>query len=344
MRRAQESSPRVAVVLPVRNGAASLLDAIASVQAQTLTDWELIVVDDGSTDMTDVILEAAAKADQRIRVISLGAVGLAAALNAGVAAARSDLIARMDADDIAHPERLQEQVGFLLEPENESVGLVSCLVQFGGRRNEATGFALHVDWVNSLTTPDEISRSRFIESPLAHPSVVFRKQLVHQFGGYREGDFPEDYDLWLRWLGAGVRMAKVPQVLLTWNDPPGRLSRTDARYAPDAFYRVKAPWIARAVVSAARVYIWGAGRHTRKRAAHLQQHGLEIAGYIDVDAKKISPALGGAGLPVISFTALPHPGEIFVLSYVSTRGARDFNRGELLARGYREGRDFLLCA
>lgn len=336
--------PGVSVVMPVRNGGAALAAAIASIRAQTWRDWELIAIDDGSTDDTRARLNAAAGTDPRIRVLRPGPVGLVAALNLGLAAARGRFIARMDADDVSHPDRLAEQVAFLAAPENAAIGLVGCLVDFGGAVDRANGFALHVAWLNSLVTADEISRSRFVESPLAHPSVVFRRELVSQFGGYEAGDFPEDYELWLRWLAAGVKMAKVPRGLLTWNDPPGRMSRTDSRYDPDAFYRVKAPWIARAVRDTGRVFVWGAGRHTRKRAAHLGQHGLRIAGYIDVDAKKISPALGGTGLPVLSYTALPPPGEIVVLSYVSSRGAREFNRGELLARGYVEGRDFFLCA
>ena len=69
---------------------------------------------------------------------------------------------------------------------------------------------------------------------------MFRRELVARHGGYRAGDFPEDYELWLRWLDAGVRMAKVPRPLLTWHDSTGRLSRTDARYDPEAFFRLKA--------------------------------------------------------------------------------------------------------
>lgn len=336
--------PLVSVVMPVRNGGHALDEALASMRVQTWRSWELIAVDDGSTDDTGARLQGAAAADTRVRVVSLGSVGIVAALNVGLDLARGRFIARMDADDVSHPERLAEQVAFLSAPENASIGLVGCLVDFGGRANQAGGFALHVEWLNSLTIAEDIRRSRFIESPLAHPSVMFRRELVHQYGGYVAGDFPEDYELWLRWLAAGVRMAKVPRVLLTWNDPPGRMSRTDPRYAPDTFYRVKAPWIARAVAGAGRVFVWGAGRHTRKRASYLGGHGLQVAGYIDVDVKKISPALGGSGLPVLSYTALPPPGDVVVLSYVSTRGARDFNRGELLARGYVEGRDFFLCA
>jgi glycosyltransferase involved in cell wall biosynthesis len=340
------AAPGVSVVLPVRNAARTITSAVRSIREQTFSDWELIVIDDGSTDGTAARLMELATAE-RLRIVTQPASGIVAALNAGLAAARGEFIARMDADDEAEPERLAEQVAFLRAPENRSIGLVSCQVAFGGDCVASAGYALHVDWINALLTPEQIALNRFIESPFAHPSVMFRRVLVAQHGGYRTGDFPEDYELWLRWFEAGVRMAKVPRVLLRWNDSPARLSRVDARYDPDAFFRMKAAWLAREVKRlspARRVLVWGAGRPTRKRAAHLERHGVRIAGYIDVDAKKTTAAIGGTGLPVISFETLPTPEVAFVLGYVSSRGAREFIRTELRARGYEEGRDFLMCA
>lgn len=337
----------LSILLPVRDGAATLARAIASIRAQTFPDWELLIVDDGSLDATRALATAAAREDARIRLLVRPREGLVPALNAGLATARGEFIARMDADDESHPERLGAQVAFLRAPENRGIGLAGCLVEFGGDRVASEGYALHVDWSNALTTPDAIALNRFVESPLAHPSVMFRREPIEKHGGYRNGDFPEDYELWLRWLDAGVRMAKVPRALLRWNDPPTRMSRLDARYSPEAFFRMKAEWIAREmkrVAPARPLLIWGAGRPTRKRAAHLEQHGVRIAGYIDIDAKKTTAALGGTGAPVISPAALPPPGEAFVLGYVSSRGARDLIRTALRGRGYVEGADFLMCA
>jgi glycosyltransferase involved in cell wall biosynthesis len=345
--------PAISVLLPVRDGAATLTRAVGSVRTQTCRDWELLIIDDGSVDDSRTIAETAAREDARVRVLPRERGGVVAALNAGLAAAGGEFIARMDADDEAHPERLAAQVEFLCAPENRDTGLVGCLVEFGGDRAASAGYALHVDWLNSLIASDEIALNRFVESPLAHPSVMFRRELVEKFGGYRAGDFPEDYELWLRWLDAGARMAKVPRVLLRWNDPPMRLSRRDARYAPEAFFRLKAEWIAREVKRALageagrgerKILIWGAGRPTRKRASSLEAHGLKIAGYIDIDARKVTRAIGGTGAPVLAPAELPLAREAFVLGYVASRGARELIRGELRARGYVEGRDFLMCA
>lgn len=337
------ASPRVSVVLPVRNGAATLDRAIESIRGQSLSDWELLVIDDHSTDATAALLAATQRAESRLRILPSPSPGLVPALNAGLAAAQGRFIARMDADDIAHPERLAAQCA-LLEAE-PTLGLASCLIDFGGDGVAQAGYALHVAWLNQLVTPEAIALNRFVESPLAHPSVMFRRELPVRYGAYCDGDFPEDYELWLRWLEAGVRMAKVPRVLLRWNDAPTRLSRADPRYSPEAFFRTKAPWIAREVERTAPdrpLWIWGAGRPTRQRAAALESHGLRIAGYVDVDPKKATPAIGGRGPAVVA----PHkiPAAAFVLGYVASRGARELIRTALQATGRTEGRDFLMCA
>jgi cellulose synthase/poly-beta-1,6-N-acetylglucosamine synthase-like glycosyltransferase len=265
------------------------------------------------------------------------------ALHAGLATARGELIARMDADDVAHPERLTAQCAFL--DSEPALGLVGSLVDFGGDGAAQAGYALHVAWLNQLVTPEAIALNRFVESPLAHPSVMFRRELPIHHGSYRTGDFPEDYELWLRWLDAGVRMAKVPRVLLTWHDAPTRLSRSDSRYSPEAFFRTKAPWIARELARTAPdrpLWIWGAGRPTRQRARELELHGRRIAGYVDIDPKKATPALGGHGPAVVAPERIPP--EAFVLGYVSSRGARELIRAALVTSGRIEGRDFLMCA
>ncbi len=338
-------APRVSVLLPAYNAAATVGRAIASIGAQTYPDWELIVIDDGSTDRTRAVASQLAAADDRVRVLVRPHEGLVAALNAGLAQARGEFIARMDADDDSHRDRLAEQVALL--DRSPEIGLASCLVEFGGDRDANAGYALHVDWINSLVTPEDIALNRFVESPLAHPTVMFRRALIERHGGYRPGDFPEDYELWLRWLAAGVRMAKVPRTLLRWHDPATRLSRADARYDPENFFRVKAPWIARELARRREdrpVWIWGAGRPTRKRAAYLEAHGIRIAGYIDVDPKKATPALGGRGVSVITPANLPNPPDAFILGYVTSRGARALIRTALASRHYAEGADSLMCA
>jgi glycosyltransferase involved in cell wall biosynthesis len=269
---------------------------------------------------------------------------LVAALNAGLAEARGEFIARMDADDEALPRRLAAQVERLAAcPE---LGVVGSRVEFGGDSGAAAGYALHVAWLNSIVTAEDIARERFVESPFAHPSVMFRRELVERHGGYRAGDFPEDYELWLRWLEAGVRMAKVPEVLLRWNDSPGRLSRSDARYDAEVFFRCKAGYLARWLLvnvdPARRLLVWGAGRPTRRRVDWLRAEGVTVAGYVDVDLRKLGKRLDG--VTVVGPEEIPPAGEVFVIGYVAARGARELQRGHLARRGFVEGGDFIFAA
>src|SRR5690606_5954977 len=216
LRRVTGTRPRVSVVMPARNAADTVARAVRSVLAQTFPDFELLVVDDGSTDETADAALAAAAGDARLRILDRGRCGLVAALNAGIDAARGRLIARLDADDEMLPRRLEAQVALL--DERPDVGVASGLVEFGGDPRRALGYALHVEWLNSLVEPDDIALNRFIESPVAHPSVMFRRELIERHGGYLDNDEPEDYELWLRLMDAGVRFAKVQEVLLRWND------------------------------------------------------------------------------------------------------------------------------
>lgn len=337
-------SPAVSILMPVHNAAATLSRALESVRGQTFTDWELLAIDDGSTDATPQILAAAADTEGRLRIITVPHRGIVAALNAGIALARTPLLARMDADDECHAERLARQVALLsAHPE---IGVCATLVDFGGDPVAHRGYALHIDWINSLVVPEEIALNRFVESPLAHPSAMFRREVVANHGTYRDHDWPEDYELWLRWLDAGVRFAKVPERLLTWNDPPQRLSRTHPRYRTEAFYACKchylARWLRREVAPDRPVFLRGAGKPTRRRFAALAEHGVRLAGYVDVDARKIGGRI--AGLPVLAPNEVPPAADCFIIGAVGSRGARDFIRAELGAQDRVEGRDFLMVA
>jgi glycosyltransferase involved in cell wall biosynthesis len=323
--------------MPVRDARATVETALESVKTQTFTDWEFVIVDDGSQDGTTEILKHFAEKDDRFVLIPQKPKGIAAALQSGCEACRGDLIARMDADDAMDARRLEVQRAFLIE--NADCGLVSSRVRFGGTE---TGYASHVEWINSLTNHDAMSLRRFVEAPVAHPSVMFRREFLEAHGGYREGDFPEDYELWLRWLEAGVRFGKVDAELLTWNDLPQRLSRTHARYSVEAFYAMKCRYLRRLLqtqASGREIWLWGAGRVTRRRFDGVFDL---ITGFIDVDEAKRGSCRDAR--PVRLADDLPARETSFILAGVAARGAREAICAHLTQRGWIEGRDFLLAA
>lgn len=335
-----DKSPCISVLLPFHNAGAGILKAIESIRQQTFTDWELILVNNASTDISVDIAREQALGDPRIKVIDEPRKGIVHALNSGLLHCSAQLIARMDADDISLPQRLQLQYSFMQQsPETD---LCATLVRHITSAEDTRGYSLYIDWINSIISHDDILLNMFIESPFAHPSVMFRKSSVEKYGNYRNGEFPEDYEMWLRWLSSGARMGKVPQVLLHWHDSPERLSRVDKRYHPDAFFSIKFQyldkWLRKNNPFFPELVIWGAGKLARKRAAILQEAGHQVLFHIDIDPVK-------AKRPYCRlYTDITSAGNIFIVSLVGKHGARCKIRGHLNGHGFVEGKDFLLAA
>jgi len=336
----------ISILLPFRNTANTLAAAIASMATQNFTDWELLLIDNtGSSpvqappDEGPSIARGWAERDPRIRILHEPRIGIAHALNTGLAQANGRYIARMDADDISHPERLAEQVAYLdAHPE---IGVLGTRTAFASSVQESRGMQAFVQWQNALITPGEHYVKRFVDAPLAHPTVMFRRELVEQHGGYNTGPLPEDHELWLRWMDAGVRFAKLPEELLTWNDHAERLSRTHTNYSVDAFFSTKVKWLAKWLKRSLKgrpVVVAGTSRLCRERAVLLEAEGVTVHAFTDVQPR------GVAGYAFIPHLELPTAGEAYVVSFISQRGTGDRISDFLAGRGLVEGVDFILAA
>lgn len=328
-------SPDVSVIVPYRDAADTIDEALDSVCAQGGVAVEVIAVDDGSRD------DGPARAARYpVRHVRGGEGGLVAALRAGLAAARADVIARMDADDVCLPGRLAAQVEALRAAPR--LGVIGARVEAFPADAVAEGLRLYVDWQNGLITPEDHARELFVESPLCHPSVAIRRAALDAVGGWRETGGPEDYDLWLRLDAAGWELAKLPDVLLRWRHRPGRATFADPRCAHERFVDAKAPHLARRVTARGRpLVMWGAGRAGKRLARALEACGVRPALFVDIDANKIGRE--ARGRPIVEADAL-RAGEHTVVAAVRQRGARDEIRAELRARGFIEGDDFLCAA
>ena len=286
------SDPYVSVLMPAHNAAATLPETLDSLREQSMPDFEIVALNDGSSDNTGAILRACADEDSRIRPIDLPRVGLIEALNLGLGACRGVLVARMDADDLAHPRRLELQTEQMRTCSQLSV--VSCLVETFPPETVTEGFNRYVEWLNALTTPDEIRREIFIESPLPHPSVMLRRTELLDIGGYEDHGWAEDYDLWLRYYLIGKPMAKVKQTLLRWRDHAARSTRTDSRYSVENFLRAKAHYLMRGPLTDRNaIIIWGAGQMGRRLSKHLIRAGAPVLAFLDIDGGKIGRTLRG---------------------------------------------------
>jgi len=334
--------PLVSVLLPVRDGAADLAGCIRSLQTQTLRDFEVVAVDDGSVDPTPDLLETWADVDDRVRVISQGREGLVRALERGRAACRGRFLARMDADDVAHRNWLERQLHFMItNPELAGCG---CAVEYFPREIVRDGALRYERWINEVTEPEEIERDAFVECPLAHPTFFLRADAVAAVGGYRDCGWPEDYDLFLRLREAGARFGKVPEVLLRWREGPERLSRTADSYSPEAFRRCKSHFLVRerGQAEGAGFLVWGAGPTGKAFARTLAAAGGEVRAFVDLDPNKIGQEIHGA--PVIDPDGVDRYRDAYALAAVGQEGARKEIREALRARGWEELKDFRAVA
>jgi glycosyltransferase involved in cell wall biosynthesis len=213
--------PRVTVAMSVYNNAPYLASAIESICAQSFADFEFLIVDDGSTDESGAIIERFAADDSRIRPIHQPNAGLIASLNRIVAEARGEIIARMDGDDIALPERFARQIAFL--DANPDVGVLgtgcSCIDEEGKP---------HPYRFENVVSTEEILDDLKNGPPLCHPSVMMRTEVVRAVGGYHPAyKHCEDYDLWLR-LSERVPMANLPDRLLHYRQSAQQVSNRHA--------------------------------------------------------------------------------------------------------------------
>lgn len=333
------AAPRVSVLLPVRDAQATLPACLDSLRRQTLDDYEIVAVDDGSRDETPAILAASAAADSRLHVHTSPPRGLVAALCRAVSEARAPFLARMDADDVAAPQRLARQWERL---EGEpSLSILGARVRVtDGTAND--GMLRYVEWQNALVEHDDITRDIWIESPLVHPSVMMRAATLSALGGYREAGGPEDYDLWLRAHAAGARFGKVPEILLEWRDTPRRLTRTDPRYAWERFLDAKANALVGGFLAPRRaIVVWGAGPIGKAWALALLRRHRQVAAFVEVDPRKIGQRIHG--IPVVAVAQAPGRGPLH-LGAVGRPEARQRIRQVVHAAGLVEGPDFLAVA
>jgi len=329
--------PRVSLLLPCRDVETHLDRCIASIEAQTESRWEALVLDDGSRDGTLARLGAWCEQDARVRRVEADRRGLVPALDALVAASRAPFLARMDADDAMRPRRLAAQLGLL--DARPAIAACGTRVRYVPRRAVGSGYRRYETWLNGLVEPADLARDLFVECPIAHPTLMIRAPILESMGGYREFEGPEDYDLVLRLAERGHAMANVPEVLLDWSLGDGRTSERSPRYAPEAFRRLKIEHLRRWALPDRPLVLWGAGRVGKAfLRSWLATGGRPVEALVDLDPRKIGQTIHGS--PVVDPAALaarrtasPTP---YVLVAVGSPGAREEIREALAAMGATE--------
>lgn len=330
---------KISILIPFYNAESTLERAIDSILKQSYEHFELILIDNNSSDRSREIADRYVANNARVQCITEARQGVGFAMDAGINHAKYEIIARMDADDFAYKTRIERQIEVL--DKNIDVDIVATQVEHIGHHEQTEGFQNFVDWSNKLITHDDIFLNRFVEMPLVNPTVMFRKHLADKYGGCIHADFPEDYEQWLRYMSFGAKVNKIEEPLLKWYDSDTRLTRTDGRYSADAFFRVKAKYLAKQLKEDRHtdVWIWGAGRVSRQRAEHLTENGINILGYIDVKDRTLDNKK-----PCINYKAFDWTTENIVLSYVGNYGARENIRSFLKGQGKIEGHSYWIVS
>jgi glycosyltransferase involved in cell wall biosynthesis len=332
------SAPAVSILLPAFNAEATLPACLRSIARQTEPRWECIVVDDGSTDGTASC--ARRLADARVRVVSTPHRGLVAALNTGLEHCRGRVVARMDADDLMHRDRLAAQLAALeAAPRLAAVG---CCVRLFPRARLTAGLRAYERWLNAIDAPCRVRAEAFVECPVAHPTLMLRTPVLRALG-YRDAGWPEDYDLVLRLLALGGEVGVVPRRLLAWRDGPARLWRAHARYRLERFTACKAAFIARGLLAGGETYVlWGYGATGRALRRALLAHGKRPSHVVEVHPGRLGQVIHGA--PVIGVEALARRPLRPVVASVAGDEPRRLIRETLGRVGLRETDDFVCAA
>jgi glycosyltransferase involved in cell wall biosynthesis len=333
-------SPEISILLPVFDTAETLPACLRSIQRQSFGDWECIVVDDGSQDGGIDVARAVAARDSRFRIVSRPHRGLVPSLLDGLERCRGRFVARMDADDWMLPARLACQLAAM--ESDPSLAGVGCHVRIFPRNNLGTGMRAYEGWLNRIASPQDVHRERFIECPIAHPTLLIRREVLVDYG-YRDCGWPEDYDLILRLLGAGQRLGMVPRRLLAWRNHPGRLSRTDSCYGVDRFTACKAEHLAASFLADSELYtLWGYGATGRTLQQALRDHHKRPAWILELHPGRLGNQIAGAAV-VRPESWLAAPSHRLLVS-VAGETARRQIRNALGLAGLQENVDYVCAA
>jgi glycosyltransferase involved in cell wall biosynthesis len=313
------NNQRVSIITPVKNGAQFLVECLDSIVNQTHQNWELLIVNDSSTDETQSILEEYAQQDNRIVVSQNKGKGIIDALITGYEKSAGEFITRMDADDIMTPNKLELLTKKLIEKGKGY--LATGFVNYFSETELGQGYFNYQEWLNGLSQTesnfDDIYKECVIPSPCW---MVFREDFEAS-GGFNSNLYPEDYELTFRFYKQELKMVAVKEVIHHWRDYATRTSRTDSNYADNYFIQLKLNYFLELDYDNSReLELWGAGKKGKEVARFLIEKGIEFD-WLSNNDKKIGKEVYGVILKD-SISAL----EIGTPQILIAVGSMDYNR------------------
>jgi glycosyltransferase involved in cell wall biosynthesis len=267
-----DSPVSVSILMPVRNAEPFLASCLESIRSQSWQDWELLAVDDHSTDASWAILHSFARRDLRIQPLKNPGKGIIPALRHAFFFARGELVTRMDADDRMAAHKLATMANSLLQKGRGYV--VAGQVAYFSDQELGEGYRKYAAWLNEVVADNSWQSNLYRECVLPSPCwMTFREDLAWS-GAFEGCRYPEDYDLCFRMLSAGLRFAGIPKVLHFWRDHQDRSSRIQEVYRENSFFELKVDWFLRVDRDFSRpLCLWGAGKRGKEVARLLLERG-----------------------------------------------------------------------
>jgi glycosyltransferase involved in cell wall biosynthesis len=271
--------------MPVKNTALFLEQCLDSILGQTYQSWELLIVDDGSSDDSFTILTSYSKKDCRVKVFKNDGVGIIEALRLAYSKSSGELITRMDSDDVMTLNKLEVLSSNLI---HEGAGNIAVgLVKYFSEKELGEGFKRYEDWLNGLITKGNCFEEVYKECVIPSPCWMVYRSDFEKCDALRPNRYPEDYDLTFRFYSNGLKPIPCTQVLHHWRDYATRTSRTDANYADNTFMTIKATYFLSQEYDASKnLVIWGAGGKGKALAQLFIARGI-VFHWICDNPKKI---------------------------------------------------------
>lgn len=333
-------NPLVSILIPFKNTAAYLAECIESIKAQTYQNWEVLAINDHSTDASLKIMQDYAQKDGRIQVHNNAGTGIIEALRTAYSFSSGAFISRMDSDDIMTPNRTSVMVSSLLEKEKGHIAIGQ--VKYFSDRGISDGYDRYEKWLNGLTASGSNFNEIYKECVIPSPCWMTYRTDFEASGAFTPNTYPEDYDLTFRFYKIGLKCIPCDQQLLFWRDYDSRTSRTSEHYAQNYFLELKLHYFLELEYDANRpLIIWGAGDKGKATAKGLLKRKINFHWVCD-NPNKIGKEIYGTKM--LSFTELakiPQPQSIIT---VANEAAQQTIRDYFTNLSQSQGKDyFFFC-
>ncbi len=265
----------ISIIMPVHNAEPYLEECLQSIRGQSYEQWELLAVDDGSTDESHVILAKYASIDARINIWQQPKLGIIAALQKGYQSAKGTLITRMDADDHMPKQKLR-----LMHQSWEAHGkghLITGRVAYFSDKPLGEGYLKYTDWLNNLVKTRRHFEAIYRECVIPSCAWLIHRSDFENCGGFDGKHYPEDYDLTFRFYQQGIRVVALDELLHFWRDHAARSSRNDPNYLDNNFLQLKLRYFLQIELKEKEeLTLWGAGKKGKALAQMLVNQSISF--------------------------------------------------------------------